>query len=134
MSDHVTRELSSIRFSSMKPEVEVSEDGVFELRLKTAGSDSSEVLFAPSRDVRLACRCAECTNEFTGKSRLKSWKIPEGVGPLSLSQTGNYALTIEWSDGHESILAFETLEDICRRYMESKQSGTNCRLLSQLDW
>lgn len=65
----------------------------------------------PFKFVRCECPCATCVNEFTGERILNPDNIPESVVPVAVSFSGNYALKIEWSDGHNTgIYSWELLE------------------------
>jgi len=62
------------------------------------------------RELRLACGCAVCVDEWTGEERLDPGAVPEEVAPVSIEPVGRYALQIAWSDGHRSgIYPFERL-------------------------
>jgi ATP-binding protein involved in chromosome partitioning len=66
-----------------------------------------------SRDLRLACRCASCRDEMTGKPILDPDKVPLDVVPTRIWSVGNYALGIAFSDGHQSgIYTFPVLRGI----------------------
>jgi DUF971 family protein len=54
------------------------------------------------RDLRLACPCAECVDEWTGAKRLDPAKVPADVHALEVRGVGRYALQFVWSDGHAS--------------------------------
>jgi ATP-binding protein involved in chromosome partitioning len=76
-------------------------------------SDGHESRY-PVRDLRLACPCAHCIQEWTGEVMVKPELVPVGVQPLSLESVGNYGLRIAWSDGHATgIYTFERLRAFC---------------------
>ncbi|MGE4650242.1 MAG: DUF971 domain-containing protein [Myxococcota bacterium] len=54
------------------------------------------------RDLRLACGCAVCVDEWSGEARLDASSVPEDVHPLHIKVVGRYALHFDWSDGHDS--------------------------------
>jgi ATP-binding protein involved in chromosome partitioning len=54
------------------------------------------------RELRLACGCASCVDEWTGEARLDPATIPPDVHPVRIEAVGHYAIQIEWSDGHSS--------------------------------
>ena len=78
------------------------------LRVLTADSvlevnwdDDSSDRF-PLRQLRIACPCAACVNEFTGERILDPETVPADVRPTGVDFAGNYGLKIEWSDRHNS--------------------------------
>ncbi len=54
------------------------------------------------RELRLACGCAQCVDEWSGRGLLDAESVPDDVHPVKLSSVGRYAVQIAWSDGHES--------------------------------
>lgn len=70
------------------------------------------------RDLRLACRCAACRDEITGKVVLDPATVPLDVKPTRIWSVGNYALGVGFSDGHTSgIYTYPAL-----REMESSEA------------
>ncbi len=68
-----------------------------------------------ARELRLACPCAGCIDEWTGARRLDPVSVPEDVAATVIRRVGNYAYTFEWSDGHSTgIYAFDRLRALCR--------------------
>ena len=66
----------------------------------------------PARDLRLACPCAQCRDEMTGRTLLNSTSVPEDVRPLSIQLVGAYGFLVQWSDGHGTgIYTYESLYD-----------------------
>ena len=54
------------------------------------------------RDLRLACPCAGCVDETTGRLRLDPKTVRQGVAPRVISSVGSYAINIAWDDGHST--------------------------------
>jgi DUF971 family protein len=51
---------------------------------------------------------------MSGKKVLEDDSVPEDVRPLEVRPVGHYAVTIRWSDGHDTgIYSFERLRRIC---------------------
>ena len=68
------------------------------------------------RDLRLACRCAACIEEMSGRPLLDPATIAADVAPRSITSVGNYAINIAWSDGHSTgIYAFGYLRGLAER-------------------
>ncbi|HEX9508781.1 MAG TPA: P-loop NTPase, partial [Myxococcales bacterium] len=68
------------------------------------------------RDLRLACACAGCVEEMSGRKTLDPATVRPDVGPRVLSSVGNYALTVSFNDGHGSgIYSFELLRSLGQR-------------------
>jgi ATP-binding protein involved in chromosome partitioning len=90
--------------------IEPTED---EARLRIAWRDG-HVSEYPPRQLRLACPCAGCVDESTGRPLLDPVKVPLGVFPVEIRHVGRYALGFEWSDDHTTgIYPFELLRAIC---------------------
>ena len=65
------------------------------------------------RQLRLACSCAHCVDEWTGEGRLDSTSVPDDVHPLKIHSVGRYAIQIDWSDGHSTgIYSFQQLRKL----------------------
>lgn len=70
--------------------------------------------FFPARDLRLACPCAGCVEEMTGRALLDPETVPADVHPVSVALVGGYGIRIQWSDGHGTgIYTFERLRAAC---------------------
>ncbi len=70
--------------------------------------------FFPARNLRLACPCAACVEEMTGRPMLDPAMVPDNVQPVSLALVGAYGLRVAWSDGHGTgIYTFDWLRSRC---------------------
>ena len=70
----------------------------------------------PVRELRLACRCAACVDEWTNASLLDPSSVPADVRPIRIEPVGRYGLQVEWSDGHSTgIYTFDSLRERARR-------------------
>ncbi len=62
------------------------------------------------RDLRLACPCALCISEITGEKLLDPKTIRSDMSPRQIMSIGNYAIKVDWNDGHNTgIYSFESL-------------------------
>jgi DUF971 family protein len=81
--------------------------------VKIRWQDGHESVY-PARALRLACPCAGCVDEVTGRLRIVAATVPQDVHPLKITLVGRYAITIRWSDGHHTgIYAFDLLRTLC---------------------
>ena len=66
------------------------------------------------RELRLACPCAGCVHEWTGKKILQDSSVAPDVHPANLESVGLYAIRIQWSDGHDTgIYTYKQLLSLC---------------------
>lgn len=79
--------------------------------LKIRWSDRTQSI--DPRDLRLACNCAACRDEVSGKRLLNPVLVPPDVVPTRIWSVGNYAIGVAFSDGHDSgIYPLTTLRGI----------------------
>ena len=68
----------------------------------------------PARELRLACPCAACLEEMTGRPLLDPQTVPVDVRPSTVALVGAYGLRVRWSDGHDTgIYDFARLRAAC---------------------
>jgi DUF971 family protein len=93
-----------------------------ERRLRVEWMDHHVSEYDP-RYLRMACPCAGCIEEMTGRPLLDPETIPADVYMIAVKYVGRYALRFEWSDGHSTgIYPFDSLRALCRcTECESKQ-------------
>jgi ATP-binding protein involved in chromosome partitioning len=66
--------------------------------------------FHRARELRLACPCAACADEWTREKLPSLERVPPDVRPVAIRSVGRYALQPEWSDGHRTgIFTFREL-------------------------
>lgn len=75
-------------------------------------SDDSESRYS-APELRRACPCAGCVNEWTGEKMLDATNISDDLTFSSISIVGRYALTFHFSDGHDTgIFSFKFLREL----------------------
>jgi ATP-binding protein involved in chromosome partitioning len=97
----------------MKPRpkhIEPTEDGQ---RLRIVWRDDHVSEYEP-RALRLACPCATCVDEFTGRPLLDPATVPEDIKPVKIEYVGRYALKLTWPDGHDTgYHTWQLLRSLC---------------------
>jgi|SRR5947209_17204839 len=70
-------------------------------------------------ELRRACPCAQCINEWSGERMLDPGTISDELQIADISIVGRYALNFRWSDGHETgIYSFRYLRELCEKNSE----------------
>ncbi len=68
----------------------------------------------PARALRLACPCAGCVDEMTGRRLLDPGSVPADIDALAIGLVGAYGMRVQWSDGHATgIYTFRELRRQC---------------------
>ena len=75
-------------------------------------SDDAETLYnAP--ELRRACPCAACVNEWTGEKMLDPASISDDLTISQITVVGRYALNFHFSDGHDTgIFTYKMLRSL----------------------
>lgn len=94
--DEMVRSLGRARVGVSVPDVTTDESS---LTLLYADGETVSVDF---KTLRAGCGCAVCVDEFSGEQKLDPDSIPDDIHPESVGQIGNYAVSIKWSDGHDT--------------------------------
>jgi DUF971 family protein len=86
---------------------------VAEKELLITWEDGKRCLYAVPY-LQLACRCAHCTNEWTGERVIAQKDIDDRARLLEIEPVGNYALRFKWSSGcMNGIYSFDYLRSLC---------------------
>ena len=118
----VAREIVKIQYANEKscPTVAYnSEKNVLEISIGTDDGNESDTL--PPAELRRDCKCAACVEEFSGRQILNPADIPDSIKPSSMSPTGNYALSVDWSDGHKSLYPYRQIRSLLKSKREVKE-------------
>ncbi|HKR01409.1 MAG TPA: DUF971 domain-containing protein [Pyrinomonadaceae bacterium] len=90
---------------------EIMQEGEQGLRITWA---DGRVCLYTSPQLRRACPCAQCVNEWTGERVLRPEAVSEELSIGDIAVVGRYALNFRWSDGHETgIYSFRYLRELC---------------------
>jgi DUF971 family protein len=84
-----------------------------EAKITIAWNDGHQSAYY-GRDLRLACRCAACVDEWSHENLIQPERVPPDIKPLAIEVMGNYALHFDWSDGHNTgIYTYDYLREVC---------------------
>ena len=87
--------------------------GLLRSRITIKWPDGHETVYA-ARDLRLACHCAVCIEETSGRPLLDPHSVPPTVRAQRIELVGQYAISIAWTDGHTTgIYNFRDLRANC---------------------
>ena len=65
-----------------------------------------------ARELRQLCPCASCVDELTGRRTHDAASVPGDLVTQDVALVGNYAITIRFSDGHQTgIYPFRMLRE-----------------------
>lgn len=110
-ADNVIRSLG--KNSILKKQVP---DVRFDAAATTLTWPDGEEISVDNRRLRMSCRCALCVNELTGEVILNGESIRNDIAPTAAFPLGNYAIGIEWNDGHTSgIYPYATIRQIATK-------------------
>lgn len=73
-----------------------------EPRSVNIGWKDGKITTLQARALRLACPCASCIDELTGKALLDPESVPEDVAIVDTDVVGRYAFRFKFSDGHDT--------------------------------
>jgi DUF971 family protein len=105
-------EATERRGTSIEPR-EIKQEGKAGVRITWA---DDHVCRYSAAELRRACPCAQCVNEWTGQRVLNPETISQELTITDLSIVGRYALNFSWSDGHNTgIYSFRYLRDLCEQ-------------------
>lgn len=91
--------------------IERLEDG---RAIRIQWEEQGHVATYSARDLRLACGCAACVEEMSGRAILDPDAVRGDIRALGVRLVGQYAVHFSWSDGHGSgIYPYERLLALC---------------------
>jgi DUF971 family protein len=80
------------------------------------------------KTLRGNCPCAGCVDELTGIRTLNVDAIPANIAPVHIELCGNYALKVEWNDGHSTgLYTWQRLAEIAG-YRQADAHEQSCDL------
>lgn len=102
LAEAVVREVSKLKYSANQRPALSFQPAARTITIET--NDGKQVM--ASADLRRQCRCAVCVEEFSGKPLLDPASVSEDIVPSDFAPIGNYAVSVQWSDGHSSLYPY----------------------------
>lgn len=85
----------------------------FDAESITLSWSTGETATVPNGVLRRACGCALCIDEMTRAPLLDPASIPADIHAEKIGAIGNYAITVDWSDGHNTgFFPYSTIRDL----------------------
>lgn len=112
LASAVVSEVAKAKYSNKRPDI------VYDKESRIIKVDDKEM--SPA-SLRRACRCAACVEELTGKQILLATDVSEDVAPFKMAPCGNYALSVDWSDGHRSLYPYRQIRSLLEAKQEAKK-------------
>ena len=113
LASAVVSEVAKAKFSNVNARPDITYDK------ESHSIKVDEERISPA-SLRRACRCAACVEELTGKQTLLATDISEVVAPFKMASCGNYALSVDWSDGHRSLYPYRQIRSLLEAKQEQK--------------
>lgn len=102
-----------------KPQIE------FDAKTITLKWPDGETATVSNAALRRACSCALCVDEMTRKPLLDPKSIPMDIHAEKVGIIGNYAITVDWSDGHNTgFFPYTTIRELAAKPAGSCGSGS----------
>ncbi len=93
--------------------IQISDKTENEISIKWS-DDAETSHFAPQ--LRRACPCASCVNEWTGERILQDSSVSDDLTFANMEIVGRYALNFRFSDGHDTgIFTFKYLRQLSEK-------------------
>jgi Mrp family chromosome partitioning ATPase/DUF971 family protein len=111
MTDSVVRALGRSRLEQREPpEISFDENAV------TLTWSDGETVRVANEVLRKSCGCALCIDEMTRRPLLDPAAVPPDIHATKVETIGNYAVAIDWSDGHNTgFFPYKTIRELAEK-------------------
>ena len=102
-----------------KPEVS------FDAKTITLTWEGGEQSTVSNAALRRACNCALCVDEMTRQPLLDPASVPMDIHAEKISIIGNYAIMVDWSDGHNTgFFPYSVVKELAKKAEQGCGAGT----------
>jgi Mrp family chromosome partitioning ATPase/DUF971 family protein len=89
--------------------------------------ETGEVASVSNFELRKACSCALCVDEMTRAPLLDPKTLPTDIHAEKVGIIGNYAITVDWSDGHNTgFFPYSTIRALSGKPRNSGCGSSSC--------
>lgn len=119
--DFAGASIASTHRKKSSASLRLRQGGLLELRLP-----GGELRPIACGDLRATCRCAHCVDEMTGEIKIDQERIraDESLRAKGVEVVGNYAVSVLWSDGHQTLVATRALVEMTGGSTKTKLGST----------
>ena len=125
LASTVVRETVKIQYSKESERPTVAYNGGKHILEIFTGGDEGVTGELPPAELRRDCKCAACVEELSGRQILQPEDVPDSVMPINMVPTGNYALSVDWSDGHRSLYPYRQIKSLLLEKNEGQKESRN---------
>jgi DUF971 family protein len=120
----VAREVVKVQYANNRNRPTVAYNSEkHELEISIGEDDNQESDTLSPAELRRDCKCAACVEELSGKQILKPEDVKDSIKPVSMNPTGNYALSVDWSDGHKSLYPYKQIRSVLRTKKAERETA-----------
>jgi Mrp family chromosome partitioning ATPase/DUF971 family protein len=97
----------------------------FDAKTITLTWENGETSTVSNAALRRACSCALCVDEMTRKPLLDPASIPMDIHAEKVGIIGNYAVVVDWSDGHNTgFFPYSVIRELAAKALHGCGSGS----------
>ena len=91
--------------------------------------NNKEKITVPNLLLRKSCACALCIDEMTRKPLLDPNSIPLDIHANKINTIGNYAVLIDWPDGHNTgFYPFNMIKELSEQNIRDNVAMGGCNI------
>ncbi len=127
LAQAVVQEVAKVKYThpNQRLSLEYNRDAHVVALKQGSSPQEEEICTLSPATIRRACRCAACVEELTGRQILLPSMVSENIAPLRMQSVGNYAWSIDWSDGHRSLYPEKSLRALASQKQKSSTKDSS---------
>ncbi len=101
IAQNLLKQVDHVKTHTLSTNVKLEKFQSDDLGLTFFWSDSTQSRFR-AKALRMACACASCVDEMSGKILIHDSQVPSNITVKSIKPVGHYGVQIAFSDGHST--------------------------------